>query len=110
MAFYDSSDNWQPETLKEALQGVTVTDHPLCEVRLGDSCNSKETLYFHLEGEFDDDFCQFSDLEETLVAFDEKGGSYTLTVYLPEQNESDYESDRFHPALTAAERNPSMVR
>ncbi len=110
MAFHDSFGNWQPETLGEALEDVTMTDHPLCEVRLGESSDSEENLYFHLENELGGDFCHLYDLEETLAAFDADNVSYTLTVYLPEQDENDYQGDRSHPALTAAERNPSMVR
>ena len=106
MAFHDSLDNWQPETLDEALEDVTMTDHPLCEVRLGESDGTH--LWFGFESATSEEWCHREELGEFLAIFDADGSSYTLTVCLPER-EDDSQDDRRHPSLTAAERNPSLA-
>lgn len=106
MAFYDSLDNWQPETLEEALEGFSATDHPLCDVRLGESDGTN--LWFGFENATSEEWCHREEMGEFLAIFDAYGSSYTLTVCLPER-EDDPQDDRWHPSLSAAERNPSLA-
>jgi hypothetical protein len=96
----------QPVTNALADALITIGRHPLCtetEIEQGDT----NDLHFFIENDKVGDPSWSADLEADLASYDQDGRPYTVTVYLP-QEQNDSEPDDQGP--TAAERNPSMLR